>query len=73
MWAGGGIAVTSCPVSLITAESLSVLEEYSALKTMAAQADWRRMPARFVEGCLVIENELAKERGNGGEFVGRSG
>lgn len=70
VWTGGGVAVTTCPVSLITADSIGLLEEFAAMKSLRAGPVLRDLPARFVDGWLAIENELAKEKGDGNESVG---
>lgn len=61
VWARGGVAVTSCPQSHITAESISLLEEFHAWKLFGAR-DYFQMAARLVEAIFVLENELRSEK-----------
>jgi hypothetical protein len=60
VWARGSVAVTSCPRSHITPESIALLEEFHAWKLFGA-CDYYRMPARLVEAIFVLENELRSE------------
>lgn len=64
VWARNGVAVTTCPVSYIEAQSLAWIEEYVAWKTLGS-TDWTRLPARTVEAFCFLERETAKERRNG--------
>ncbi len=45
----------SCPVSYITPESQTLLEEYHAWKLFGA-GDFYRLPARLVEAIFILEN-----------------
>jgi hypothetical protein len=61
VWARARVSVSSCPVSYITSESMSLLEEYYVWKVVG-QADCYDLPARLVDAIFVLENELRMER-----------
>jgi hypothetical protein len=61
VWARGDVGVTTCPTSYITAESLTLLEEFHVSKLFGAGIV-SEMPARRVEAFFTLENELAGER-----------
>jgi hypothetical protein len=63
IWARGQFAVTSCPTSYITSESIALLEEFHAWKLMGV-SDVYRLSARVVEAIFVLENELRSEKHN---------
>ncbi len=73
VWTGGGVALNQCPVSVIEPESLSLLEEYAAMKALGVRSEYRGLPARTVDGFLVIEKELGKERSHDYEAMGGNG
>jgi hypothetical protein len=58
------MAVTTCPTSFVTSESIALLEEYHAWKLFGS-ADVYRLPARVVEALFVLENELRSEQNDG--------
>ena len=60
IWARGGVGLTDCPVSHITAESTSLLEEFHVWKLFGC-SDFYNLPARSVEAICVLENELRME------------
>ncbi len=60
------MATTSCPVSYVTAESQTLLEEFSAWKVLGI-SDYHDMPARAAEAIFVLEHELRMERDRGKE------
>ena len=66
MWARKKTAVTSCPTSYITPESLALLEEFHIWKLFGA-IDVYQLPARIVEAIVTLENELRAERNDGQE------
>lgn len=57
--------VTECPVSLISAESISQLEQFHVWK-LAGKGELSEYPARTVEAFAVLEN-LAIKEGNHAE------
>jgi len=63
VWARAQVAVESCPISYITAESLALLEEFHAWKLIGA-GDVYRLPARTVEAIFILENEVRSEKHN---------
>lgn len=62
VWARRQVSTTTCPKSLISAQSLAFLEEYYAWKLLG-QADFRTLSARQVDAFSTLESEL---RGEGG-------
>jgi hypothetical protein len=64
VWARGGIAVSACPKSLISGASLSFLEEYQARKQFGGFGNVAEMEARSVDAFCLLEQLVAKERGN---------
>jgi len=54
------VSTTVCPKSLISAQSLALLEEYFAWKLLG-QADFRTLSARQVDAFCILENELRKD------------
>jgi hypothetical protein len=62
VWARGRVVAMQCPKSLITAESLSWIEEYNAWKLTGGR-DYRRMSARQAEAFSLLECEVTAERG----------
>jgi len=61
VWGRREMAVTQCPKSAITSESLYLLEEFGSW-TRASGRDPREMPARVVDAILLLENEVRKEQ-----------
>ena len=61
VWARKQVAVSSCPTSYITSESIAMIEEFHVWKLFGV-TDANRLPARTVEAIFVLENELRSER-----------
>lgn len=61
VWAREHVATTSCPVSYVTAESQTLLEEFYAWKVLGI-SDYHDMPTRAAEAIFILENELRTER-----------
>jgi hypothetical protein len=59
VWARRQVSVQSCPKSFITADSLSLLDEFNLWKL--CPVDLRLKPARIAEGILYLENEFRAE------------
>jgi hypothetical protein len=64
VWARNGIAVSSCPKSVITGESLAWIEEYQARRTFGDFGGMRELPGKTVDAFCLLEQLLAKERSN---------
>ena len=64
VWARGNLALTTCPTSYITAESVTLLEEYHVWK-LAGARDVYELPARLVEAICLLESELRAEQSDG--------
>ena len=61
MWARGPASTEECPKSLVTAESIELLEQFLAWKT------WKStdLTAREADAFLSLERELRAEGMNG--------
>jgi hypothetical protein len=64
VWLRGSVSLTTCPTSYITAESISLLEEFHAWKLLGA-GNVYDLPARLVEAIFVLENELRTANNDG--------
>jgi len=65
VWARNNAASTSCPKSLITAQSMAWLEEYLVRRKLG-QRGIEGLEAREVEAFLILEHELTEaNRGAG--------
>jgi hypothetical protein len=64
IWAGGRIAIYSCPTSYMTSESIALLEEFYAWKLLGA-GNVYELPARLVEAIFVLEKELRTKSSDG--------
>ena len=60
VWAGGPASTEECPKSLVTAESMELLERF-----FARAWGWRDPTAREADAFLVLEQELRAEGLNG--------
>ena len=60
VWGRGQIAATRCPKSIITAESLYLLDEFNIWKR-CPNTPLHKMPARVVDAILVLESEFRAE------------
>ena len=61
VWARGTAATEECPKSLMTAESIELLERFFAARTWG----WRDPTAREADAFLALEQELRAEGLNG--------
>ncbi len=64
VWARGGIALTRCPRSAITAESEAAVEEFLVWRRVGAAAAGE-LTARQVEAFVILENAMEREKRNG--------
>ena len=60
VWARKGVGLDTCPVSYITAESQSLLEEFLVRRRLR-QFAIQELSARQVEAFVVLERELETE------------
>jgi len=60
VWGRRQVGVTRCPRSIITAESLYLLDEFNLWKRSAG-LPLREMPARVVDAILILDNETRAE------------
>jgi hypothetical protein len=61
VWARGSASTEECPKSLITAESIELLERFFAWKLWG----WKDPAAREADAFLMLEQELRVEGSNG--------
>lgn len=61
VWTGGGLVTTRCPKTLLTGESLALVEAFAAWKRLGG-ARLEQMEARRVHAFLILERELEKLR-----------
>jgi hypothetical protein len=66
VWVRGGVAVSECPKSYISPESLTWLEEFQVRKLFGF-GDVMNLPARVVDAFCTLEKESITERMNGDE------
>jgi hypothetical protein len=62
VWARKGVAVSACPKSVITGDSLALLEEFQARRAFGDFSSVGDMPARSVDAFQMLEQLLVKER-----------
>ena len=60
VWAREGVAISTCPVSYITPDSIALLEEFHVWK-LFGHRDCYELPARTVEAISILESELKME------------
>jgi hypothetical protein len=61
VWARGRASTEECPKSLVTAESVELLERFFASRTWG----WKDPTAREADAFLALEQELRAEGANG--------
>jgi hypothetical protein len=64
VWAGGGVAVTRCPKSVITGESEAMVEEFLVRRRLGGPPP-AELSARQAEAFVILENALAEEKKRG--------
>jgi hypothetical protein len=64
VWARRGIALRTCPKSYITAESLTLVEEFFVRRRLGGM-NFTELSARQVEAFVILEKALAKEMNDG--------
>jgi len=60
VWARRSVAIDSCPVSYVSAESDALLQEFQVWKLFGG-LDVFNLPARTAEAFCILENELRAE------------
>jgi hypothetical protein len=63
VWARGGVAVTECPRSVVTAESIGLVEEFFVWRRVGTALG--ELTARQVEAFVILENAMEQEKRNG--------
>ena len=56
VWARGRASTTQCPKSIITAESLAMLEAFAAWRVLGPNPVWP-LPAKIADALFVLQNE----------------
>jgi len=64
VWARKHVAATSCPKSLVTAESETLVEDFLVRRQLGG-IGFEQLSARQVEAFLILERELMAERNDG--------
>jgi hypothetical protein len=67
VWARRGVSLETCPKPYITAESLSLVEEFFVRRRLRSLDD-KDLSARQVQAYMILEQELSAEiaAGNAG-------
>jgi type IV pilus biogenesis protein CpaD/CtpE len=60
VWARHNVSTSQCPKSIISAESLTFLEEFNVWKRFGC-GDARRMNARVADAIALLEDEWRRE------------
>lgn len=61
VWARAGVATKRCPKTVVTGESVALVEGFVAWKRLGGM-NLERMEARQVHAFLILERELEKLR-----------
>jgi hypothetical protein len=64
VWNRGRSALSTCPTSYISAESVALIEEFHAWKLLGG-GTFYALPARLVEAIFILETELRAEPTDG--------
>ena len=64
VWARGGIALETCPKSYVSAESLTLVEEFMVRKRVGTRGV-EGLSAKQVEAFLILQEQLAAENKHG--------
>ncbi|HYM09894.1 MAG TPA: hypothetical protein VEU62_04145 [Bryobacterales bacterium] len=54
------MAITECPVSYVTGESVALLEDFYAHRALGGAREILEWPARRVDGFVALKSELMK-------------
>ena len=54
------VAITECPVSFVTGESLALVEDFYAHELLGGAPEIARWPARRVDAFALLKGELRK-------------
>jgi hypothetical protein len=61
VWARNNVSVSECPVSYITSDSITALEEFH-LWRLGGKPDLMSLPAKSAEAFTIFQHELLKEQ-----------
>lgn len=62
------MAITECPVSYVTGESVALLEDFYVQRAVGGSAEIPEWPARRVDAFVTLKSELLKvERERNGQ------
>jgi hypothetical protein len=64
VWARKRAQADECPKSLVTGESLALLEEFFVRRRLG-MVDGMEMPARKVDAFLILRDEMEREEKDG--------
>ncbi len=64
MWGRHGAQAEECPKSLITAESLTLIEEFMVGRRLGMQ-NGSDMDARKADAFVILQEEMEREQRNG--------
>ena len=65
VWARGPASTEECPKSLVTAESVELLERFFATRAWRGTWGWKDPTAREADAFMALEQELRVEGANG--------
>lgn len=71
VWVRGNVSTNTCPKSVISAESQSLVEEYFVRRRLGA-IRLEALSARQVEAFLILEKEIRAEKTNEQHNAGHS-
>jgi hypothetical protein len=66
VWARGSVSTDECPKSFITAQSIVWVEEFFAWKSLQLNLSFD-LNAKQAEAFLILEEQLQREKQNGGQ------
>jgi hypothetical protein len=61
VWARRNVAIATCPVSYVTAESETLVEEFFVRRRLGT-AGYEDLTARQVEAFVILEREMGNEQ-----------
>lgn len=61
MWGSAGVVTDCCPKTMVTGESMALVEAFVAWKKLGGM-ELERTDARYVHAFLILERELEKLR-----------
>jgi hypothetical protein len=65
VWGRRQTQAEECPKSLVTGESLALLEEFFVRRRLGSDEALEEMPARKVDAFLILRDEMEREERDG--------